>query len=295
MTALSPAGTLSRRTARAHVIDVLIEERAPKLAASPVWPLVRPPIYQMLDYARAVRMADAIAPLPGKAALDHVSEALKLNVATRGLERVPASGRAIVVCNHPTGIADGIAVYDALKPERPDVCFYANSDAHRVCPRFSDVLIPVEWVEAKRTRERTRETLLLTREAMEAERLLVIFPAGRLARRQPDGVLADPPWQTSAVSLARKYEAPVIPIHVSGPWSGLFHFFNRFAFIRLSGELRDMTLFHEFLNKQGRAFSLTVGPPIAPGALEGDPAEVTLKLKAYVEHGLPADADRSFV
>jgi putative hemolysin len=289
MTVLSPAGTLARRKARTHIIDVLIEERAPKLAASPLWPMLRPPLYQMLDYAKAVRMADAIAPLPGKAALDHVADALRLKVAVRGLERVPAAGRAIAICNHPTGIADGIAVYDALKPGRPDVCFYANADAHRVCAQFSDILIPVEWVEAKRTRERTRETLLLTREAMEAERLLVIFPAGRLARRQAGGELADPPWQGSAVSLARRYETPVIPIHVAGPWSGLFHLFNR-----VSDELRDMTLFHEFLNKQGREYALTVGPPIAPSALEGDPGEVTLRLKAYVEHGLPADPDRPF-
>jgi putative hemolysin len=195
----------------------------------------------------------------------------------------------MVVCNHPTGIADGVAVYDALRPLRPDVCFYANSDAHRISPRLSDVLIPVEWVEAKRTRERTRETLLLTREAMEADRLLAIFPAGRLARQQPDGVVCDPEWQPSAVSLARRYETPVIPIHVSGPRSSMFHFFNRF-----STELRDMTLFHEFLNKQGRAYRLTVGPAIAPSALDGDPAEITLRVKAYVERELPADPDRPF-
>ncbi|MGZ3376084.1 MAG: GNAT family N-acetyltransferase [Phenylobacterium sp.] len=289
MTLASPAQTLSSARPRDHIIDVLIAERAPKLAASPVWPLVRPLLYRLLDYRKAVRMADAIQPLPGGAALDHISDLLQLSVSARGLDRIPTSGRAIVVCNHPTGIADGIAVYDALKPPRPDLCFYANSDAHRVSPRFNDVLIPVEWVEAKRTRERTRETLILTREALEAERLLVIFPAGRLARRQPDGLLSDPPWQPSAVSLARKYETPVIPIHVSGPWSGLFHFFNRF-----SNELRDMTLFHEFLNKQGRAYVLTVGAPIPPEALSGEPADEILRLKAYVERVLPTDPDRAF-
>jgi putative hemolysin len=289
MTAVPHAQTLSRRKTRAHIIDVLIEERAPKLSGTRAWPLVRPSLYRVLDYAKAVRMADAIAPLPGKPALDLISDQLRLQVSAKGLERMPADGRAIAICNHPTGIADGIAIYDALKTVRPDVCFYANSDAHRVCPRFTDILIPVEWVEAKRTREKTRETLVLTRDAMEAERPLVIFPAGRLARREPDGRLCDPPWQTSAVSLARKYEAPIVPIRLSGPWSGLFHLFNRF-----STELRDMTLFHEFLNKQGRAFSVTVGPLIAPAALEGDPGDVTLRLKSYVERGLAGDPDRPF-
>ncbi len=289
MTVASPAHTMSLARPRDHIIDVLIAERAPKLAASPVWPMVRPLLYRLLDYRKAVTMADAIQPLPGGPALDHISDLLQLKVTATGLERIPRTGRAIVVCNHPTGIADGIAVYDALKPLRPDLCFYANSDAHRVSPRFNDTLIPVEWVESKRTRERTRETLILTREAMEAERLLVIFPAGRLARRQPDGLLSDPPWQSSAASLARKYETPVIPIHVSGPWSGLFHFFNRF-----SNELRDMTLFHEFLNKQGRAYTLTVGAPIAPQALDDEAADAILQLKAYVERILPADPDRPF-
>ena len=289
MTAASPAQTLSPARVRDHIIDVLIAERAPKLAASPAWPAIRPLLHSVLDYGKARRMADAIRPLSGRAALEHVSQMLSVRVAAAGLEHVPRQGRLIVVCNHPTGIADGIAVYDTLRAARPDLCFYANSDAHRVAPRLADVLIPVEWVEAKRTRERTRETLLLTREALEAERCLVIFPSGRLARRQPDGRLADPPWAPSAVSLARKYETPVVPIHVTGPSSRLFHFFNRF-----STELRDVTLFHELLNKQGRAFTLTVGRPIGPEALEGEPADAIARLKAFVETDLPADPDRAF-
>ena len=77
----------------------------------------------------------------------------------RGLHHLPRTGRCVIVANHPTGIADGIAVHDALKAARPDMVFYANSDAHRVSPRLSETLIPVEWVEKKRTRERTRLTL----------------------------------------------------------------------------------------------------------------------------------------
>lgn len=287
MTAVSPALVLTGP--RGHIIDTLIVERAPKLSATPLWPMLRPLLYAMLDYAKARRMADAIAPLPGREALDYVSDLLALKVVAHGLERIPCSGRLVVVCNHPTGIADGVAVYDALKAIRPDICFYANSDAHRVAPRLEEVLVPVEWVAAKRSRERTRLTLQRTREALEAERCLVIFPAGRLARRRPDGRLSDLPWAPSAVSLARRYGAPMVPIHVAGPWSGLFHFFNRF-----SSELRDVTLFHELLNKRGRGFALIVGGPIAPEALEGEPAEAIARLKAFVEIGLPADPDRAF-
>jgi putative hemolysin len=290
MTSLSPtASALPVRSAyHDHIVDTLIAERAPRLSGGPLWPLIRPALYRMLDYRKARAMADAIAPMPGRAALDYVSELLSVKVETRGLEHVPAKGRAVFICNHPTGIADGIAVFDALKGLRPDICFYANSDAHRVAPHFDEVLIPVEWVEEKRTRERTRLTLQLTREAMEAERALMIFPAGRLARRGRDGVLSDPEWMPSAISLARKYEAPVIPMHLSGPSSTLFHFFNRF-----SNELRDVTLFHELLNKRGREFSLILGPPVAPDALDADAVAATEALKAYVRT-LPQHPEKAF-
>ena len=274
---------------RDHIVDRLIAERAPRLAASPAWPAIRPLLYAVLDYDKARRMADAIAPMNGRAALAFVCDLLRVEVSVRGLERVPRAGRLIAVCNHPTGVADGVAVHDALKAARPDIMFYANSDAHRVAPWLDQVLIPVEWVEEKRTRERTRVTLTMTREAMEAERPLVIFPAGRLARRTAGGRFADPPWASSAFSVARKYEAPVLPMHLSGPASTLFHLFDRF-----SGELRDITLFHELLNKRGKAFALIIGPLIAPNRLPADAAEAAVAMKRYVERILPGDPDRPF-
>lgn len=278
-----------RTRAPDHIVDRLIAERAPRLASSRAWPLLRPMLYGVLDHAKARHMADAIAPMGGAEALTYVSDLLQVRVTVSGMDRIPRAGRLVLICNHPTGIADGVAVYDALKGARADLMFYANADAHRVTPRFDEVLIPVEWVEKKRSRERTRITLQMTRAAMEVERALVIFPAGRLARRAPSGVIVDPEWAPSAFSVARKYGAAVVPLHLSGPTSRLFHFFNRF-----SGELRDITLFHEFLNKRGKAFHLIVGYPIAAGDLPVDPTEAADAMKAFVEHILPREPDRRF-
>lgn len=289
MTLAQPATQAPARGNHDHIIDRLIVERAPQLAGSAFWPLMRPVLYTLLDYRKARAMADAIGPMTGRAALEAVSALLDIRLTSRGLDRIPPQGRLIVIANHPTGIADGIAVYDALKVARPDLCFYANADAHRVCSGLTDILIPVEWVAEKRTRERTRLTLNMTREAMEAERPLVIFPAGKLARQGRDGRLAESPWMTTAVSLARKYEAPILPLHVRGPWSTLFHFFHGF-----SGELRDITLFHELLNKQGGAFSIDAGPAIDWRDLDGDVVSVTEALKTHVAVTLGQDPDRSF-
>ncbi len=271
-----------------HIVDVLIEERAPKLSSNPSWPVVRPVLYKVLNYDKAVRMADQIAPMRGRDALESVSQLLSVKLAVSGLERMPRSGPFLILANHPTGITDGVALYDAVKGMRPDVTFYANSDANRVCPRFDDVLIPVEWVHAKRTRERTRLTLKMTDEAFEAGRPLAIFPAGRLARVR-DGVLTDPEWMPTAASLARKYELPILPVHMSGPYSFWFHSFAKF-----SAELRDITLFHELLNKQGKTYTLTFGPLIPPEHAAGDAASVIRKLKHYIERVLPTAPDQPY-
>lgn len=288
MTPLDAASSAPMHASSRHIVDVLIEERAPKLSASPAWPLLRPVLYTALNYDKAVRMADLIAPMSGSEALESVSQLLSVRIEASGLDRLPRSGAFLILANHPTGITDGIALYDAIKPLRPDAVFYANSDAERVCPRFNDVLIPVEWAPAKRTRERTRITLKLTEQAFAEQRPLAIFPAGRLARMR-SGVLTDPEWMPSAASLARKYALPIVPVHMSGPYSVWFHTFSK-----ISAELRDITLFHELLNKQGKTYRLTFGPLIPPEHAGGEAVSVIRKLKHYIERVLPEAPDRPF-
>ena len=270
-----------------HIVDTLIAERAPRLRASWVWPLAKPGLYALLGYRKARMLADRVAGVGGAQAMDDVSAMLGLKVTADGLGRIPPQGRLIVVVNHPTGLADGVAVDDVLKPSRADRIYFANADARRVSPRLDDIFIPVEWVQAKRTRDTIRLTVRRAQDALESERALVIFPAGRISRRH-GGVLADPPWAASALSLARRHGAPVLPIHLAGPPSRLFRLFDR-----VSSELRDITLFHELLNKQRGAFHLTIGPLIPPEVI-GHPDETTLRLKAYVEEVLPLHPDQPF-
>ena len=286
--ALTPAGTPPGAD-RPHICDVLIAERAPRLTRSVLWPVARPFLYRLLNYRQAVHMADAVRPLSGAEALDYMSDLLDLKVTVMNGERIPATGRCIVVANHPTGIADGIAVFDAIRARRSDAVFFANADALRVSPRLGETVIPVEWVVEKRTREKTRATLLAAKAAFEAERCLVMFPAGRLARVAKDGSVTDPDWAPTAASLARRHDAPIVPIHVAGPNSRLFH-----AFDRVSQELRDVTLFHELLNKKRKRFQLKVGKPIPPSRLDIDAARATYGLKAFTERVLPSQPDADF-
>jgi len=273
----------------AHIVDIMIEERCPTWVQHWSWPVVRPALYSMLGYRKALRWADDIKQLPsGEACFAYLDKALDLQVTSTGLQRVPATGRAVIVSNHPTGLADGSIALAALKSVRTDIEIMANADACRINPRFADIIIPVEWVQDKRTVAKTKETLRRAGATFASERLLIIFPSGALAQMR-EGRLVDEPWLPTAVTLARKNKAPLTPLHINGRNSNLYY-----RFCGLNRELRDITLFHELLNKQGDRFHLTFGKQIPWEHLAGDPQAVTDHVRDYVENILPNDPEKPF-
>jgi putative hemolysin len=271
-----------------HIVDQLIAERAVGLSSHPLWPLMRPFLYRFLHYAEAVRMADEIAPLPGRSVLDYVSELLSLDVRATGAENIPAHGCFIMACSHPTGIADAIAAFDVLKISRSDIAIFANRDALRVNPRLGDMLIPVEWRAGEKSHAKSRVTLEKTARAFAEQRAIMLFPSGRIAFWDRDHV-EERPWQTTLVALARRYKVPIVPVSMTSRNSGLFYFVSP-----RSTELRDMTVFHELLNKKHKPFALNVGKPVMPDALEGDVAELTRKLQHHTVIALRDDPKAEF-
>ncbi len=264
-----------------HIVDELIEERCVALRKNKLlWSLIKPVLHRALGYKKARDMADKIATTTGFGAFAEVSNILGLYLQTQGLCQLPKTGRLVVISNHPTGLADGVAVFDALKKHRPDITFLANADALRVVPRGEDLIIPVEWVLEKRSRKTARATLNGVKQAMQDERCIVMFPAGKLAGLTMRG-LVDKPWASSAVSLARKYKAPIAPLHISARNSALYYLFCLF-----NAELRDITLFHELLNKAGQTFSMTFGPMLHARDLPAGTTEASAFLRHIVTQDL---------
>lgn len=271
-----------------HIVDTLIAERGERIVKHPLWPVMRPFLYTLLRYGRAIEFANDIASLPGFQSFQYMSDLLKLDVRVENSERIPETGGFILVSNHPTGIADGVAVFDVLKTRRPDMMVFANRDAVRVNPRFAEMIIPVEWREEFKSKLKARETLLLTNKSAEDGKVMVLFPSGRIAY-WADGKLNERPWKTSAVGLARKYNLPILPVHMRARNSGLFYWFAKW-----STELRDMTVFYELLNKKGNRFDFTVGQMIQPDQLDGDITEVTKALEYHTVFELAADGNSRF-
>ena len=246
-------------------IDPLIAERAPWVYRQGAHVrLVRGLLHLMLGYDKTLKIAEEIQHLPATAIMDHLAEMIAHNVEFSGLEHVPDSGPAMMVCNHPTGIADGIMLWSALRARRPDLFFFSNRDAIRVMPQNAEIIAPVEWRKDKRSHSSNRETLTYAARAFAEGRLAVLFPSGRLAKRR--GLrLHERPWLPSAAMLARKYKLPVVPVHITARNSALFYLFDA-----LHPTLRDITLFYEVLNKSKHSFKIRAGKPLDGGALSRD-------------------------
>ena len=266
-------------------VDPLIAERAPWVYRPGAHiRVVRGLLHLMLGYDETIRRAERIKHMTAPQMMDALADMIAHNLDIRGLENIPAEGPAMVVCNHPTGIADGIILWAVLRQRRPDLFFFANRDAIRVMPQLAEIIAPVEWRREKRSHGSNRETLMFASNAFKEGRLAVLFPSGRLAKRR-GLTLYERPWMPSAAMLARKYQLPVTPIHITARNSVLFYLFDA-----LHETLRDVTLFHEVINKDEHDFTVRLGRTLDGAQLSKDSELATQELyRATMRAGAEGD------
>lgn len=243
-------------------IDPLIAERAPWLYSNSA--VVRPAravLNRMLGYKKTLEIGQLVKDMTADQIMIVMAEMLAQDTDVIGLEHLPRHGAALIVANHPTGIADGIMLHHAIGKVRRDTYYFANHDIMRVLPQYAQMIAPVEWRKEKRSHAKTRETMAYTRTAVDEGRIGVIFPSGRLAKRRGLS-LHERPWMASAAMIARKFDLPVIPVNIRARNSVLFYLFDL-----LHPTLRDITLFHETLNKARQPYRITIGEAISPKAL----------------------------
>ncbi|HEV8035870.1 1-acyl-sn-glycerol-3-phosphate acyltransferase [Yoonia sp.] len=243
-------------------IEPLITERAPWLYSNrPGTGIAKRYLHRLLGYNATVEIAKSLKDAPASEIMDQMAARLSTMVTASGLGHIPTHGPALIVANHPTGIADGIILHGLIATMRPDAYFFANRDILRVFPQMDTMIAPVEWRKEQRSHAKTRATMAYVRDATAAGRLGIIFPSGRLAKRR--GLrLHERPWMASAAMLAHKFDVPVIPVNIQARNSALFYLFDK-----IHPTMRDITLFHETLNKDRQPFQVTVGEPISAAAI----------------------------
>jgi putative hemolysin len=187
---------------------------------------------------------------------DLAASILDLRVCDDGgsFARLPRTGPAVVVANHPTGAMDAILLGRVLFGLRDDVRFLGHAWFQR-WPQFASAMITVDPDHPA-----SAENVAGVRAAVRWVRaggMLAVFPAGSVAhlQRRPWGV-AERPWKPGVARMLRMARAPVVPVVLSGRNSWFYQ-----ACALLAPGSQRLLLARELLNKQGRTLGMRVLDP----------------------------------
>ena len=168
-----------------------------------------------------------------------------------GLQRIPASGRLLIVANHPSGALDALALLDAVGKVRRDVRIVAN-DVLSLLQPLAGLLLPVRIFGGRAGARAIRAI----EQSLAREECVIVFPAGEVSRWSPRGV-RDGRWSTGFVRFARSTGAPVLPVRVQARNSALFY--GASSVFRPAG---TALLAREMFARRQRPVSLRIGTPM---------------------------------
>ena len=205
------------------------------------------------------KMADKNSVDAATAALDEMG----INVTASGLDELP-DGRYMFVSNHPLGGLDGLALISLL----------GNRYDHKIKFLVNDLLMAVVplrgvFLPVNKYGHQSRAAASQIEEALKGDDQMITFPAGLCSRMQPDGTIADLPWQKAAVVHAVNYQRDIVPIYFDARNS---RFFYRFAKWRkrlgIKFNIELIFLPKEMLKQSGSNLHFIVGQPIPWSSLD---------------------------
>ena len=185
-----------------------------------------------------------------EAALDHLGARYTVDQVER--ERIPATGRLLVVANHPSGGLDALALLHLVGSVRSDVRILAN-DLLAAIPGLAPLLLPVRILGGKPT----PESIAAVEEALQREQCVIVFPAGEVARLGLRGV-RDAQWRQGFLRFARATGTPVLPVRIEARNSAMFY--GAAALLKSAG---TALLPRELFTRRGARISLRIGLPRA--------------------------------
>ena len=232
-----------------------------------------------LRYDETVFVGDHIQSMKGEEAFNWLGSEYTNNSHIEGLENIPKEGNFLIVSNHPMGAADAIALYYQIYPVRSDIFFFANELFVYLLGAFHELLAPVVWNKEKETHSASKVTLERLSVFFGDGRPGIIFPSGRLSKLTFFG-LWDRPWEKTPVTLAKKYNFPLIPVHVEGRNSWFFYFASY-----VNKQLRDVSQLNELFNKRDKNISIKIGKPVNISLLS-DNSDIAINQLRYKSESL---------
>lgn len=244
-------------------VEAVIKDRLPRYNRFIPRPLVRwvekticqEKMNDMLDYAAGKRGAEFC---------DAVLEKLLIKYTVHGRENLPEDRRVVIVCNHPLGGLDGIAMIHFIASVYGEPIHFPVNDLLMAVKPLDGIFLPVNKHGAQ-----SRSAGMAIDEAFRGPDPIIIFPAGLVSRKLKDGI-ADLKWHKMFVNKCISSKRNIIPVYFSGHNSNFFYNFAKLrerAGIKFNIEM--VYLPREVFRCQGASFDIFIGEQIDCTSLRG--------------------------
>jgi putative hemolysin len=255
-----------------HTRQLPFDVAASSLVPGPWKNVIRPldPALLRLFMPEALVQSYSASRNDGQSAADFAANMLRnldirYHVNASDLQRIPASGSALVVANHPFGLLEGLILVDMLERVRSDYRIVANS-LLSTTPALRQRVFFVNPFEGATPQENGR-SLRSSIEWLQSGGLLVMFPAGEVSHLNwGEAPVADPKWNSASARFARKVGCPTVPLFFNGINSLPFQMLGT-----IHPRLRTLNLARELVKKSSRTIQIRVGNAIAAGVLKSYP------------------------
>jgi putative hemolysin len=258
-------------------VDTVVNERFPAIAEK--HPHIRSTLVTLFRYLFHEREFKQFErDYPHLVGIDFVDKALEYfdfdySVKAWEKERIPVSGKVVIVANHPIGSLDGLALLKLLSEIRPDVKVVANELLYSLEPLRS-LLLPVDNMNGNTPKQNLKNI-----EAHLSDGgALIIFPAGEVSRLGPTGV-KDSRWRTGFLRFASKTQAPILPVHINARNSLFFY-----ALSLLAKPISTLWLIREMFKQHHRSARMSIGPIVETGSYESLPLTPRAKAQLFKRH-----------
>ena len=134
------------------------------------------------------------------APLDFANNVVKMlgaHLEVTNEEKVPKTGRYIIVSNHPLGGLDGLCHISLLSRYRTDIKLPVNDLLMNVKPMHG-IFIPIN-----KHGSLDRHAVQELNDTFASDDIIVYFPAGLCSRKQKGGVIRDLEWKPTIVTKGR--------------------------------------------------------------------------------------------
>ncbi|MEM1237782.1 MAG: lysophospholipid acyltransferase family protein [Pseudomonadota bacterium] len=208
---------------------------------------------------RRIRQFERIGPATGQKFWKQARSLMRIDLQTprEEIQRIPATGPAVIVANHPHGLVDGMMIAELVGEVRDDYKILTRSLLTGV-EEVSHYMIPVPFPHEEGAHKKMVEMRRAAMEHLDRGGAIVVFPSGVVAVSDTwFGPAVEGEWNPFTAKMIQKSGAAVIPVRFQGQNSRAYQIANQ-----ISNTLRQGLLIREVAKSFGKPQRPIVGEPI---------------------------------